>query len=86
MWTLFMRLRTPQVTITIHPCFSKDAAGRGRFDTYQAQTTHTRTRRRPITFRPLGRTSPDLWVHHQHQTGDAMFTLTPERETRCDLT
>ena len=41
----------------------EDAAGRGRFDTYLAQTT--RTRRRPITFRPPGRTSPDLWVHHQ---------------------
>ena len=41
----------------------KDAAARGRFDTYLAQTT--RTRKCPITFRPPGRTSPDLWIHHQ---------------------
>jgi hypothetical protein len=53
-----MRLRTPQVTITIHPCFGVAAAR--RFDTNLAQTNSET----PITcLLPFEEPSPDLWVH-----------------------
>lgn len=85
MWTAFMRL-TPHPTSHNHDpsVLSKDAAARRRFDTYLAQTT--RTRRRPITFRPPGRTSPDLWVQHQTKPVMPCSHWLPKREIRRVLT
>lgn len=62
----------------------EDAAARGRFDTYLAQTT--RTHRRPITFCPPRRTSPDLWVQHQTRPVMPCSHWTRKREIRRLLT
>lgn len=73
MWTAFMRPPHPTSHNHDPSVLFEDAAARGRFDTYLAQTTRTHTR--PITFRPPRENITRPLASPPDQTGDAMFTL-----------